>query len=318
MRPIIELRLLQCVVTLADELSFTRAAKKLYVAQPALSRHIKEIERLVGTKLFDRSTRQVALTPAGAVFVEEARAALIHSERAGRLAKAVARDATSSLLIGFSPHYNFELLQLLKKRTVSCFGTRGVTFTSSYTQEQINRILDGTWDVGLCFFPVKEPDLNAVALIEEPVSVVLSKDHKLAQKRGGKIWHRDLKDETVILFSRKIHAGFSHELNEFWTAIGYAPKETQDVNTITEALALVSAGAGIAFVKSSLRSMLSPSMQMLNFPMEETFKVRMGVLSRKMGRSSKTDRFLEMLADIRKLEPCRIRNNVRNFNAASA
>jgi DNA-binding transcriptional LysR family regulator len=318
MRPPIELRLLQCVVTLAEELSFTSAAKKLYLAQPALSRHIKELEQLVGTKLFDRSTRRVALTPAGAVFVEEARAALVHSERAGRLAKAVARDATSPLLIGFSPHYNFELLQLIKKRSISCFGSRGVTFTSSYTHEQINRILDGTWDIGLCFFPVKEPDLNAVALIEEPVSVVLSKDHKLAQKRRGKIWHRDLKNETVILFSRKIHPGFSHELNEFWTMIGYAPKETQDVNTITEALALVSEGSGIGFVKSSLRSMLSPSIRMLDFPMEETFKIRMGVMYRKMGRSNKSDRFLELLADMRKLEAYRVQDKVRNSKAASA
>src|SRR5260370_16325221 len=99
--PGIELRLLQYVVTIADELSFTRAAKKLFVSQPALSRKIGELETSLGVKLFERSTRQVTLTKAGQVFVEEARAALAHTERAGDLPKPVSQHHPAPPSTGF-------------------------------------------------------------------------------------------------------------------------------------------------------------------------------------------------------------------------
>src|SRR5215469_13708544 len=134
MPPITELRLLQCVVAVAEELSFTRAARKLYLSQPALSRQISDLERSLGVKLFDRTTRQVTLTPGGIAFLEEARAAISHSERAGRLAKAISQNGNLPVSVGYSPHYNFDLLNLILKRSECRFG-RDIIFTSSFTRE---------------------------------------------------------------------------------------------------------------------------------------------------------------------------------------
>ncbi len=297
MHPIIELRLLQYAVTLAEELSFTRAARKLYIAQPALSRQIKELEGLLGVQLFDRSTRLVTLTPGGMAFIEEARAALTHSERAIGLARAVARGESSPLSIGFSPHYNFELLGLIKKRAVTYFG-EGIVFTSSFTREQAQRVSDGSWDAGLCFFPVDDPALETLVLLEEPVSVVVHKNNRLAGKQDGKVRHHEMQNEAVILFSRRINPGFSRELENFWAGVSYKPKTAQDVSTIAEALALVSAGVGIAFIKSSLRNMLPPTVKMLDFPDEERLTVKMGVLYRKIGRSAGAEKFLKLISGL--------------------
>lgn len=300
MRSAIELRLLQCVVTLAEELSFTRAARRLYLAQPALSRHIRELEKSLSVTLFDRSTRKVTLTPAGMAFIEEARAALIHSERAQRLARAVSKGGDMPISIGFSPHFNFDLLDLIRKRAEQTFGSQGVFFTSSFTREQVQWVLDGTWDAGLCFFPVEDPGLEATCLIEEAVGVVVPSNHKSARNGQRTVRYSDLKKETVIRFSRKINPGFSRDLESFWAKVGFKPKAILDVNTIAEVLALVAAGRGIGYVKSSLRIMLPSTVKMLDFPPEERLFVKMGILYRKHGRSPGADRFLKMLSNLKR------------------
>ncbi len=298
MRPTIEFRLLQCVVTLAEELSFTQAAKKLYIAQPALSRQITQLERSLGVKLFNRSTRQVTLTPAGMAFVEEARAALAHNERAWRLARAVSRGEDSPVSVGYSPHYNFDLLGSIMKRAERRFGATGIVFTSSFTRHQIQNVLDGTWDAGLCFFPVEDAALETIVLLEERVCVVVPKNHRVATRPEETVSYHELENDAVVRFARKIHPGFARELEKVWTASGYKPRATHDVNTVAEAVALVAAGTGIAFFKSSLRNVLPPTVRMLDLPDKETLTIRMGILCRKHGRSSGAEKFLNLLSGL--------------------
>jgi DNA-binding transcriptional LysR family regulator len=297
--PGIELRLLQCVVAVADELSFTRAAEKLFIAQPALSRQIKELETSLGVKLFDRSTRQVRLTQAGQVFVEEARAALAHSERARDLAKAVSQSETGPLMVGFSPHLNFELLTIIKKRGASAFGDQGIVFTSNFTREQAQMVLDGRLDIGLGICPPPDPALQIHLLMQEPAGVILSKDHKLCKSGRNMVRLEELKNEALILLPERLNPELYREVREFWDSIGYKFKVTQEVSTISEAAALVSAGMGMSFAKLSTRQVLPPSVKMLELPKEEAPMIRMTAFVRKNGRSKKTDKFLALLAGLK-------------------
>ncbi len=300
MYPGIELRLLQCAVAIADELSFTRAAKKLFVAQPALSKQIKELEAALGVKLFDRSTRQVSLTQAGQVFVEEARAALAHSERAGSLAKAVSQRETAPLLVGFSPHINFDLLGIIKKRAISCFGDHGVVFTSTFTVEQVQKVLDGQLDVGIGIRPRPEPMLEIHVLMEEPAGVLLAKDHKLCKRNSNTVRLEELKNEPLILLPERLNPELYRAVREFWDSIGYKFKVTQEVSTITEAVALVAAGMGMSFAKLSTRQIIPSSVRMLELPKDECPMIPMSAFVRKNGRSKKTDEFLTLLASLKK------------------
>src|SRR5579864_9166873 len=108
MYPGVELRLLRYVVAVAEELHFSRAAAKLHLAQPSLSKQIRELEEELGTELFERTKREVRLSDAGRIFVKEAKQALLYSHRAVHLTKASRHGSTFSL--GYSPHINFEIL----------------------------------------------------------------------------------------------------------------------------------------------------------------------------------------------------------------
>ena len=302
MYPGIELRLLQYVVTIADELSFTRAAKKLFVSQPALSRKIGELETSLGVKLFERSTRQVTLTKAGQVFVEEARAALAHSERAGDLAKAVSQREAAPLSIGFSPHVNFELLTNIKRRATARFGNEGVTFTSCFTPEQVQSVLDGRLDIGLGIGVPQDPALETHLLMNERVGVILAKDHPLCKRRNSTVRLEELKNIPVISLPGRLNPDYYREVRKFWDKIGYKFEIQQEVSTIPEAVALVSAGLGLSFTKVSTGQIMAPTVKMLALAKDQCPDIPMTAFLRKNGHSMKVEKFLKILFVLAKRE----------------
>ena len=110
------IRELECFVAVAEELSFTLAAKRLNLAQPPLSRHIQALETRLETRLFDRTTRGVSITAAGRAFLQDTRSALTQLQRAVVSAKRVVKGQTSRLEIGFSSTlYSAELVQLFQR-----------------------------------------------------------------------------------------------------------------------------------------------------------------------------------------------------------
>lgn len=302
MYPGIELRLLQCVVTIADELSFTRAAKRLFLSQPALSRKIGELETSLGVKLFERSTRQVTLTRAGQVFVEEARAALSHSERAKDLAKAVSQHEMAPLLVGFSPHVNFDLLTAIKRRATAFFGNDGVTFTSSFTPEQVQSVLDGKLDIGLGIGVPGDPALEIHLLMNERVGVILAKDHPLCKKVKDTVRLEDLKGIPLISLPGRLNPDYYREVRKFWDKIGYKFEIQQEVSTIPEAIALVSAGLGMSFTKVSTGQIMAPTVKMFALAKEQCPDIPMTAFLRKNGRSPKLQKFLKILLALARKE----------------
>lgn len=299
MYPTIEFRLLQYVVTVADELSFTRAAEKLYVSQPVLSRKIRELETALGVELFERSTRRVSLTKAGQVFVEEARAALAHSERAGDLAKAVSQREGAPLAVGFSPHANFELLTNIKRRATGCFGDDGVTFTSSFTPEQVQGVLDGRLDIGLGIGIPQDPALEVHVLMNERVGVILAKDHPLCKRRSSTVRLEELKDIPVISLPGRLNPDYYREVRKFWDKIGYKFEIQQEVSTIPEAVALVAAGLGVSFTKVSTGQIMASTVKMLTLAKDQCPDIPMTAFLRKNGRSAKVEKFLKLLQSLK-------------------
>ncbi len=296
--PTIELRLLQYVVTVADELSFTQAAKKLYVSQPVLSRKIRELETALGVELFERSTRRVTLTKAGQVFVEEARAALSHSERAQDLAKALSQRETAPLLVGFSPHANFDLLTAIKRRATACFGNDGVAFVSSFTPEQVQNVLDGKLDVGLGIGFPQDPALETHLLINERVGVILAKDHPLCKRSNSTVRLEELKNIPVISLPGRLNPDYYREVRKFWDKIGYNFEIQQEVSTIPEAIALVSAGLGMSFTKVSTGQIMAPTVKMLSLAKDQSPDIPMTAFLRKNGHSTKVEKFLKLLQSL--------------------
>jgi len=243
----VELRLLRYVIAVAEELHFGRAAKRLHLSAPALSKQIKDLERDLGYALFDRRTREVLLTPAGTAFVGDARQALVWVERAVQCGYAASRRDEGELLIGYSPWFRPSLLVGLQ----AAFGERTpnarLAFHSAYSSTQIELLLKGTLQAGIIELPVNAEGLTTHCVWREEVILAVPENHTLAKRSD--IDRKNLTNEPIIWIAKTLNLVLHEYLLESCQRSGYMPRIAHEVNTVSELLDLVASGAGIGFVK---------------------------------------------------------------------
>lgn len=196
----VELRHLRYVVAVADELSFTRAAARLFVDQPSLSRQIKAVERSLGVALFERTTRSVALTPAGERFVASARRILADTDRAVEQARRSAGDAaTSTLRLGYLVPLRDQLMTRLVAGLESGVpGLRVALQQFDYTTPDAG-LGAGAVDVGIVTLPLGTEGLASEPLVTEPRVVTVAAQHPLARREAVEL--ADLEAETELLWA---------------------------------------------------------------------------------------------------------------------
>ena len=182
MYPGIELRLFRYVIAVANELHFGRAALQVHVAQPSLSKQIRDLEDDIGVRLFDRTNRNVQLTRAGRIFVREGTKAVAYSERAVHLARAANVTDNALISVGYSPRMNLRILSIVRSLSLWHRPEFKLTLVSSYTHDQVGALLQGTIQAGLVTLPVRNESLVVKSLIREPLAVVLSDSHPLAAR----------------------------------------------------------------------------------------------------------------------------------------
>ncbi len=175
-----ELRHLHYFVAVAEELNFTRAAARLHTAQPSLSQQIRDLEAEVGTPLFERSKRHVALTPAGAVFLNETRLVLAQATRAVELARQAAHRQGSMLRVGFVPAAEVRIFPRVLPMLRAQFPEVELSFHSLTTAEQTEALLAKRIDVGFLRPPLDHPQLASTVVMNEGLVLVLPADHSLA------------------------------------------------------------------------------------------------------------------------------------------
>lgn len=250
-----ELRHLRYFVTLAEELHFTRAARRLGMAQPPLSQQIRQLETELATPLFERGTRRVALTEAGRMLLPEARAALAQAARAETVARRAGRGEIGELRVGL-----FATAPLLPEftRAVLAFRTRlpdvHLALTESPTLEQIEALRSGQLDAGFLRCPSSADipaDLEAVEMAREPLIVLLREDHALA-RRTGPLSVAALAGEAMVFFTSSVGTTLHAQLVALCLSAGFAPSIAQTARENSTLIGLVAAGFGIAVVPASL------------------------------------------------------------------
>jgi DNA-binding transcriptional LysR family regulator len=251
----VELRLLRYVVAVADELHFTRAALRVRVAQPSLSKQIHDLEGRLGVQLFDRTHRQVSVTPAGNAFVEEARISLAHAEQAVRAATAFKPPAKNKLTIGYSPRINLRLLTIVRNLAIADNPALRIELVSSHTPEQLQAIAENIIQIGLVTLPSEHEAVSTKLLVREPLTVALHPSHRLSAKIDLKV--RELNGVPVISYPRRLHPLFHDHLLRLFKREGYSPNTMQEAATETEALYLVAEDLGAAIIRPSLASVLN-------------------------------------------------------------
>jgi DNA-binding transcriptional LysR family regulator len=191
MRP--EVRQLQYFIAVAEELNFTRAAERLHVVQQSLSSTIAQLEALLGIKLFERTSRSVTLTPAGAAWLPYAREALAAAERAGEAAEDLASGRVGRLRVGLAATTALDVTPRLLRAFARRFPGVELTIEHFDFEDPSGGLHDRRSDVAIVRPPFSDDGLELIAIGSEPRFAVLAADHPLADRTA--VDFADIADE---------------------------------------------------------------------------------------------------------------------------
>jgi DNA-binding transcriptional LysR family regulator len=269
-----ELRHLRYFVAVADALNFTRAAQRLHVAQPALSRQIHQLEDELGVRLFERNRRAVALTDPGRTFLAEARKILEQSANAMQMAKASADGCCGRLRVG----YVWGLFHTLTPKLLARFRVRYPNVTVDLhdmaATEQAQAIRDGRLDAGFIGF-AHEADAAALAMQRVGSSrfmVALPARHPAARK--PRVSMNALSQELFIGISQDSYPGAWQCVLAACQQAGFKPRVLQSAERGFTILGLVASNCGIALLPESLKALPHPGTAfrpLTNAPLGDVF-----------------------------------------------
>ncbi|WP_344149325.1 LysR substrate-binding domain-containing protein [Kribbella yunnanensis] len=255
-----ELRQLRSFVVVAEELNVGRAAVRLHLTQPSLSRQIAALERDLGVELFARVRKRFVLTAAGATFLAEAQDLLRRSDEAVRAAQRTQRGELGTLRLWFVQSATFEALPRLLGAFRAAYPEVVLELESVTTLRQTEALRDGRIDVGLMrpnapavgapstrIAVVRlAPDLESRVVSSDPVVVVLPAGHRLARRKRLRL--AELAEEPFVFYSRPSGPVVHDTLLGFCRAVGFTPRIEQVAADVQTIVSLVAAGLGVSLL----------------------------------------------------------------------
>jgi DNA-binding transcriptional LysR family regulator len=241
-----EIRLLQAAIVLAEELSFSRAAERLHIEQSTLRKRIHELEEQVDLRLFQRNHQVVELTEAGRHFVEDARSAVLHAERAVHGARAAQNGADVSLNIGRSQYVDPYLITAFQSIHLPLFPNLKVKLWSHFSHELAHMVAAGRLDLALVVAVPNFQSLTFLTVAEAPLYIALPRSEAIA--RRAELTLEDLRPYDWILPASHINPYFFERVQAAASAKGIMPPDRHYIVAAEEASALVLAHRGAAFL----------------------------------------------------------------------
>src|SRR5436190_1010190 len=232
-----ELRHLRYVVAVADTLHFGRAAVRLNMRQPPLSQQIRQLEDELGVKLFDRSRRQVQLTAAGELFVQDARLVLAQASHAARVGERVRQGEAGQLVIGIAgpanAQYFVEIMRLFAQRHPQV----RVVIRNMSTAEQLQALMEERLHAGFVTPPTDQTNLRFDTVLHTPIVLAVPRAHPLSSR--ARVPLTSLAGEPVILFSRSMAPGFFDAITGACRTAGFNLHVKHEVESLQSAYGLV-------------------------------------------------------------------------------
>lgn len=259
-----ELRHLRYFIAVAEHENVSRAAKKLHVSQPALSRQVRDLEDELGLPLLTRTAKSIHLTEAGKTFLGEARSVIQRAADAVKKTKAVATGEQGRLRVGYAPSLTIEILpRALRKFESACPGVRVLLHDLS-TEESLRRLAEKKIDVVLTVRPCRPlPGLVFTRLASYPILCAVAPGHALARKRSLSL--AGLKDERLLVFSREDYPEAHDWLAGLFKPSGFVPKDTEEYDGASELMTAVEAGRGAAIVAASFKTLAGARLKFVPF-----------------------------------------------------
>jgi DNA-binding transcriptional LysR family regulator len=241
---------LSCFIAVAEELHFGRAAERLHMTQPPLSRQIQQLETELGVQLIDRTTRSVTLTPAGVAFLPDARRILQLAESAALTVRRVPAGDLGTVVVGFTAASAHAVLPRLLEQTRGKLPDVKLELREMVSSVQIEALMSGEIDLGMARPPLKRPGIVSRPLLHEQLVAAMPAGHPLAEQ-ARPVTLNDLDGQDFVMYSPVEARYFNELLISTFTIAGATPRYVQFVTQVHTMLVLVRSGIGIALVPAS-------------------------------------------------------------------
>lgn len=252
-----EYRHLRFFIAVAEELSFTRAAARLRVAQPHLSREIRQLERELEVALFLRDRRRVALTASGGAFLGRAYRILAETSEAVRAAQRASRGETGRLRVGFSSSAGFGLVPDVVRRFRERRPDVELVLTEYNSDEQPELLRSSLLDACLLYPPQRpEAGFAKETLAVDPLVAALPEGHRLSDE--AQIPLEALADEPWVFFPRAVASCLHDEIVRACHEAGFAPRVVQEARKLATISSLVASGLGVSLVPIAIARLRLP------------------------------------------------------------
>ncbi|MGO0575503.1 LysR family transcriptional regulator [Ornithinimicrobium panacihumi] len=264
-----EIQHLRAFIAVAEELHFGRAAARLHMAQPPLSRAIKQLERELGAQLFERTTRSVRMTAAGEALVRPAQQVLEDLNVARSIVASAGSGVSGRVRVGFAGASSHRPVARLAREVRHQYPGIDLVFSSlTFAGEGVRQLMDGQLDVAIVRWDQTPPGLRFRPVLKERRLVAVPLDHELAGQDS--VTMADLKDEAWVTLSSDPPPYLYNMLMRMALDAGYTPRIAQHAPDSWTTMALVSAGVGIALTFDSvLGSIAAPEVHLLTIAGED-------------------------------------------------
>jgi len=258
-----ELRHLRYFVAVAEEENVSRAALKLHVSQPGISRQIRDLEAEIGFQLFERGAKSLRLTASGSVFLTEARALLQRAAGAVEKARAASGSTAGEVNVGYAPSLTVQILPPALRKFHEQFPHVRAVLHDLSTEEMLSRLGEGKLQVALTVRPAAKllRGLRFEELARYAMRVAVAPKHEHAG--CATITLEQIAGEPLIAYSRKDYPEYHTMIDQMFAPVGRKPRIVGEHDSVTSLIAAVESGHGFALVPECLACMVGERLKLI-------------------------------------------------------
>ncbi len=279
----------------AEELHFSRAAERLHMAQPPLSRQIRVLEQEMGVRLFDRNTRRVTLSEAGRFIYPDVCRLLTDAATIERRLRDFRTGEGGMLRLGFVDSSSYEMMPRFLRLHRSRWPKVEYELSSMSSDEQRTALIDGRIDLGIVRVGGTDAAVNATTLLEEPLVLAVGAGHRLFDQERTTL--ETVLDEPFVGFDRRTSPSLHARLRDLMAERGIDYDPVIEATEYTTILGLVASGQGVAIVPSSVRSFRPVNLRYLELDDDDALSAVL-LLSRTDERSPLVLRAIDVAAEM--------------------
>jgi len=287
----VELRHLRYFVGVAEMENVSRAALKLHVSQPALSRQIRDLEDEIGVTLFERTAKSVGLTGPGRVFFKEAREVLLHADDAVKKALAIAHAGETELHVGHSPAPTAGILPKVLRACQRAMPTVHIKLHDLANQENIVRLRDGRLQLAVVIRPPRTGALNGLRfeeLMRDHIRLAVPPSHPFARRRAVSL--ADAANEPFIGLTREEYPDYDAFLSIIFAPIKRKPRVVEEHDSAAGVVSSLGAGSGVAIAVDAYSYTFGHRIKLVRLTPEPK-PIAIGIAARKGRLSPAAEKF---------------------------